>query len=67
MGNIRGNHPEHQPGLLGKGLVLREIGGNGQNFSPGDCQCPEYCCQLRCGTAHEEQILRRGTCLIPII
>ena len=57
-GNIRGHHPESEPCFFGEGLILREVGGNGQNFPAGNGQGPENADQLRRGAAAQEEFLR---------
>ena len=57
-GNIRRHHLEDEPCFFGEGLVLREIGGNGQNFPAWNGQGPENADQLRGGSAAQEEFLR---------
>ena len=59
-GHIRRHHLEGKARFLGKGLVFREIGGNGQHLSPGNGQGPEHSHQFRGGAAADEELLRTG-------
>ena len=62
--HIRGHRPERQPRLLYKGLILGEIGGNGQDLPFRHRQRPEHGHQLRRCAAAQEEVLRPGLGLV---
>ena len=65
--HIRGDHLELKPRLLGKGPVLREIGGNGNQLSAGDAEGPEHAAQLRSRAAAQKEFLRLSIRTVPAV
>jgi len=61
------NDPEFRTGCLHKRLILREEGGNSENFAAGHCQGMKYCRQLRGCTAADDQLICRSAGREPVV